>query len=206
MHSLGEIFQRKRLKKNLSLEDVEKAIKIRKKFLAAVEENKWDFSSFIYIEGVVKNYAKFLGLNSQKMLAFLRRGYEKKEEIGFRKKIPPSFLIADREKILRIIFIAIFLLILSYFGYQLSKYLSPPKIVILSPNKTTFINEDKTQIIGETAPGSEIIIFGNKIYPDKQGRFYFDFPLTQEKNKVVIEVTGPNGKKNRLEKVFYLKR
>jgi len=206
MLSLGEIFRKARLEKNLSLEEAEKKIKVRKKFLAAIEANDWYFSSRVYVEGIIKNYAQFLGLNHQKTLAIFRRDYEKKEEIGFRKKIPSSFLIADREKILRIIFLIIISLILVYFGYQLKKYLSPPQIVILLPNKTYFINEQKIRIVGQTVPGSEIIISGNKIYPDKTGKFYFDFPLTQEKNKLVIEVTGPNGKKNQIEKVFYLKK
>jgi cytoskeletal protein RodZ len=205
MASIGEILKRTRLARNLSLDDVEKATKIRKKFIEQIEENNWYFSSRIYIEGIVKNYAGFLGLNQQKIIAFLRRDYEKTEEIGFRKRVSSSSLIADREKLIKSLFFFIFLLIVFYFGYQLKKYLTPPKIVILSPKKTTFLNEEKIQIVGETLPGSEINIFGNKIYPDKQGRFNFDLPLTKEKNQVTIEVTGPNGKKNQVEKTFYLK-
>lgn len=206
MRSVGEILKKNRLEKNLSLDDVEKATKIRKKFLAQIEENNWYFASRIYVEGIVKNYARFLGLNHQKIIAFLRRDYDNKDEINFRKKLSSSFLDVDREKIFKTIFLVIFFMVLVYFGYQLKKYLTPPKIIILSPKKTTFVNEEKIQIVGETLPGSEINIFGNKIYPDKQGRFTFDLPLTKEKNQVVIEVTGPNGKKNQIEKIFYLKK
>jgi transcriptional regulator with XRE-family HTH domain len=206
MRSVGEILKKNRLEKNISLDDVEKATKIRKKFLAQIEENNWYFSSRVYVEGIVKNYARFLGLNHQKVIAFFRRDYENKDEINFRKKRSSSFLDVDREKMFKIIFFVTFFMVLIYFGYQLKKYLTPPKIVILSPKKTTFVNEEKIRIVGETLPGSEINIFGNKIYPDKQGRFNFDLPLTKEKNQVVIEVTGPNGKKSQIEKIFYLKK
>jgi cytoskeletal protein RodZ len=205
MVSLGEIFKTTRIQKKLSLEDVEKRIKVRKKFLEAIEANNWYFSSRIYVEGIIKNYSQILGLNTQKILAFFRRDYEKKEDIGFRKKIKKSFLVTDREKRFKLFFFVFLLVVLIYFGYQIIKYFSPPKIVILSPTKTTFINEKKIKIVGKTIPGSEINISGNKIYPDKTGKFYFDYPLTDTKNKIIIEVVGPNGRKNSIEKIYYLK-
>lgn len=205
MTSLGELLRQTRLHKNITLDEAEKLTKIRKKFLVAIEENNWYFSSRIYVEGIVKNYAKFLGINPQKALAFFRRDYDKKEVVNFRNRVNSTFFKADREKILKIFLFTFIFLLLIYFGWQLKNYFSPPTIKIISPRETTFVNKQKVKIVGQTVPGAEIIIFGNKIYPDNNGYFNFDLPLLQEKNPIVIEVIGPNGKKNRLEKIFYRK-
>jgi len=205
MASLGELLRQTRLHKNIALDEAEKVTKIRKKFLVAIEENNWYFSSRIYVEGIIKNYASFLGINPQKALAFFRRDYDKKEIVNFRNRVNSSFFKADREKVLKIFFFAFILILVIYFGWQLKNYFSPPKIKIITPKETTFVNKQKVKIVGQTVPGAEIIIFGNKIYPDNNGYFNFDLPLLQEKNPIVIEVIGPNGKKNRLEKIFYRK-
>lgn len=79
MLTVGEILKTARDKKGLSLQDIEKKIRVRSKFLAAVERNDWSqFTSNVYISGIIKNYATFLEIDSNRALAFLeenmRRG------------------------------------------------------------------------------------------------------------------------------------
>ena len=64
MAQLGEMLKAAREEKNLSLEDVEKAIYIRRHLLEALEENKLDeFPSPVVTRGMIRNYAGFLGLD-----------------------------------------------------------------------------------------------------------------------------------------------
>ena len=85
MISVGEILKKQREKLNIDFIDVEKATKIRQKFLNAVENNNWRiFSSKVYIEGIIKNYSTFLNLNPTATLAFFRRDYERQESIKFK--------------------------------------------------------------------------------------------------------------------------
>ena len=81
MLSVGEILKKQRKKKGLTLLEVEKKIKVRLKFLKAIEDNNWSFSSKVYISGIIKNYAQFLDLDKDKVLAFFRRDYEKNDEM-----------------------------------------------------------------------------------------------------------------------------
>ena len=88
MLSVGQILQQARLKKGYPLSLIEKQIKVREKFLKAVEENNWKFfSSKIYITGIIKNYSSFLGLDHKKILSFFRREYESKDDVKFQRKI-----------------------------------------------------------------------------------------------------------------------
>jgi len=203
MLSVGEILQQQRINKGLTLQQIEKYTKIREQFLKAVEENNWNFfTSKIYIKGIIKNYSRFLDLDENKMLAFFRREYEKKEDIKFKRKVSDSFLISDKKKYITLFLIIIFFLFATYFTLQLKQYFSPPKVVILSPTETTFKRKDKIKITGKTEQESLIMLSGERIYQNKEGIFEFDFPLSMKKNEHILEITGANGKKTIFKKEF----
>jgi cytoskeletal protein RodZ len=61
---LGEMLRAARKEKNLSLEQVEDAIHIRRHLLVALEEDNLDqFPSPVVTRGMIRNYANFLGLD-----------------------------------------------------------------------------------------------------------------------------------------------
>lgn len=69
MSELGRILTEARTAKELSLADVEKATRIRQKYLAAFEQG--DFASLprgTIARGFLRNYAGFLGLNPEEMV------------------------------------------------------------------------------------------------------------------------------------------
>lgn len=205
MLTVGEILQTERIRKNLSLKDIEKKIKIREKFLYAVEQNDWKiFSSKIYISGIIRNYSAILGLNPEKMLAFFRREYARKEDIGFKKRISSKHLTPQTRRYYVILISFVSLLFCIYFGYEIYRYLSPPKVEILSPVDTSFRKENKIRVIGKTEKEAVITIFGDRIYQNKEGVFRYDFPLKTGKNILTIEVIGANGKKNIIRREFFL--
>ncbi len=206
MLSVGKILQKQRLNLNLTLKDIEKKLKIREKYLKALEEENWNFfSSKIYIIGIIKNYSKLLGLDEKKILAFFRRDYEKKEEIKFKEKVSVRYLTPETKKIISIIFAVVCLFFLSYFSYQFYLYFKPPSLTLISPTTDKFVRQDKITITGKTSKDTIINIAGQRIYQDKNGVFNYNFPLTQKVNKLRIELIGANGKKSVFEKVFYNK-
>ncbi|MBI4973956.1 helix-turn-helix domain-containing protein [Candidatus Roizmanbacteria bacterium] len=203
MLSVGQILQQARLKKGYPLSLIEKQIKVREKFLRAIEENNWKFfSSKIYITGIIKNYSTFLGLDHKKILSFFRREYESKDDVRFQRKVSSLYLISDTRWVIIGIFIAISLLFLSYFGYQVSLYISPPKVVIIEPMQSVFKRIDKVKIVGKTEKEAAVTIFGERVYQNKEGIFEYDYPLKEGKNVLVIEIIGANGKKTILRKEF----
>ena len=203
MLSVGQILQQERLKKGYPLSLIEKQIKVREKFLRAVEENNWNFfSSKIYITGIIKNYSVFLGLDYKKILSFFRREYDSKDDVRFKKKVSSHYLISDTRWVMIGIFAVICLLFLSYFGYQVSLYISPPKIVITEPRQTVFRRTEKIKIVGKTEREAAVTIFGERVYQNKDGIFEYDYPLKEGKNILSVEIIGANGKKTILRKEF----
>lgn len=203
MTTVGQILKKQRENKGLTLFDVEKQIKIREKYLKAVEEDNWSFfSSKIYIVGILNNYSRLLNLDPKKVLAFFRRDYDRHEDVKFKKRVSLSNLTSESRQVFKIISIISFLAILFYFGYQLKLFFLPPAITIISPKTANFTTETRIDIIGKTEKDTMVLINGNREYIDKNGEVTYDLFLKEGANKVIIELTGANGKKTVVEKIF----
>jgi len=206
MLSVGQILKNEREKKGLLLSDIEKKIKIREKYLKAIEDENWNyFSSKIYITGILKNYSRVLNLDHKKVLAFFRRDYEKKEEVKFKKKVTSEYLTSGTKKFLKLSLIILTLFFILYFIFQLKIYFSPPAFTLISPKKTNFNVEKNIKIIGKTDKDTSITIGGERIYQNKSGVFVYDYSLNEGENKLIINLIGANGKKSVIEKTFYKK-
>ncbi|MFA6080969.1 MAG: helix-turn-helix domain-containing protein [Patescibacteria group bacterium] len=206
MLSVGSILKNEREKKGLLLSDVEKQIKVREKYLKAIENENWNhFSSKIYITGILKNYSRVLNLDHKKVLAFFRRDYEKKEEVKFKRKVESSYLTSETKKFLRIGLIILTLFFVAYFILQLKTYFSPPTFALLSPTVNNFTIEKKVKIIGKVEKDTNVTISGERIYQNKEGIFNYELSLNEGTNKIVIILLGANGKKTTIEKIFYKK-
>lgn len=206
MLTVGKILKSERIKKNFLLEDIAKEIRIREKYLTALEEDDWSpFTSKVYISGIIRNYSKFLGLNPEKMQAFFRREYARHEDVYFKKRLSVKYLTPQTKKIIFYLIIIMILGFSYYFGYQVKRYLSPPKVEILSPDIKTLKRQDRVRVVGQTEKEAVIEIFGERIYQNEYGVFNYDFPLELGENKLVIEVEGANGKKTTISEIYILK-
>ncbi|WP_371371194.1 helix-turn-helix domain-containing protein [Sporomusa aerivorans] len=75
MQTVGELLRAERLKKGLSIKDVESSISIRALYLNAIEEGNFGIiPGEVYLKGFIRNYATFLGLDPQAILEIYRQG------------------------------------------------------------------------------------------------------------------------------------
>lgn len=207
MISVGELLKKERQKKMISLEEIAKKTKIRKKFLEAAEENRWQtFPSYTYALGVVKVYGQTLKIDPKKVEAFFKREWQKEEKIRFKTPSSVRYLTSPTTSILKLMTTFIILFIAGYFGYQIKLYLTPPKVEIISPKNSIFPSYvKKITLEGKTEKESIVVINGERVFLNKENKFISEIPLLSPQTEVVIEVTGANGKKTIVKKVF-LKR
>lgn len=206
MTDIGKMLKKERESQKITLDDIEKTTKIRKKNLEYIEKDDWDkFSSKTYIVGIIKQYAKVLSLDEEKVIAFFRREYERKEDVHFKSKITEKYLTPQTKKIFRIGLVIIFLLFAGYFSYQLNLLFTPPKLQITSPTKTEFYNVDRIPLKGKTDKDTTINVNGERIYLKEDNTFETYIPLFNELNPVRIEAIGANGKKTFVEKIYIKK-
>ena len=66
MFQIGDSLREARTRRGYSAADVHKAIRIRERYLTALEEERWDMlPGEAYTKGFLRTYAEHLGLNSQ---------------------------------------------------------------------------------------------------------------------------------------------
>lgn len=203
--TVGDMLRQTREKQNISLEQLQKLLRVRKHLLVAIEQNNWKpFSSKIYISGIIKSYASAVGLEEKKALAFFRRDYETVDDLSLKRRVSSRLFrpVAKTYTVAGLVLLG--LVFMLYFGYQLSIFLLPPKITIVAPQQTQFKRRDKVTITGRTEKEAVVTIFGTRVYPNENGVFSYDLPLKNGLNKVVIQAIGANGKKAVITKEYVL--
>lgn len=201
MRTVGEILKKRRFEKNLSLEWVESKIKIRKKFLQALENNDWlQMPSLPYIKGFLKVYADFLDLNSEELLAVFRRhyNYEEKSDIlpeGVSQPLNRPLVRFTPQTIIAVISALFLLFLFSYLGLQYIASVSPPNLTVERPKEGEVLSSPNLQIKGKTDIDAVVEINKKRIALNDKGEFATMFTLQPGVNTVVVDSISKFGKK-----------
>jgi len=124
MKDIGDFLRERREARGISLIEVEKDLKIRKKYLQALEEGNIDIiPGRTYIVGYLRNYSKYLGIDEENINSIIQtyKGLEKrkgdlediKEENIFLKKKDKS--IFEKRRIffpIKYVYLASFILVI----------------------------------------------------------------------------------------------
>lgn len=212
MKTVGKILKETREAKLYKLEDVEKHTKIRKELLEALENDDYDkLPPLTFIQGFIKNYSRFLGLDDAKTLAIFRRDYEA-------KKHPPVVLqsLANpiNKKSLRITpprVLALFvtLIILVFFGYlwfEYRQFIGSPNLEVITPQDQQSVEIPAIDIEGNTDPEVKVLVNNQEIGVDKEGRFKEEIKLSSSVNKITITATGKFGKSTTIERTVFVRK
>ena len=200
MRTVGDILKEARLAKGLTLEEVEVATKIRAKFLAAMEAD--DFRRLptpSIVRGFVYNYSEFLGLNSQTVLAFLRRQTTDVPKAsllpkGMAQSLNRSAFQLTPGKFLALLLGSLVAIFLIYLGLQYRQISQPPHLTLDSPKDQLVTNDKRVEIIGKTDSDATIVINGVSTLVRSDGRFFDQVSLESGVNKITIIATSRFGK------------
>lgn len=189
MTTVGEILSAAREKKKLTIEQVEKATRIRAKFLLALEKNEFNkLPPGTFIRGFVKNYASFLGLEVEDTLAFYRR-----QENFDKTPAPPKSLKPSRFPSLTFSTLAVIVLITLFFGYLIYSYFKfagSPTLLINSPANNVALKDDQIEIVGKTDPEAGLTINNQPVTVNENGSFNIIVPLQPGLNTLTVIATN----------------
>lgn len=210
MRTVGEILKKARTEKKLTFEEIEKQIRIRKKFLMALEENAWEkLPSLPYIKGFLRSYSSYLGLKGEETIAIFRRQFRQREKAGL---LPHGLTYPLDESPIRItpqvavvgIVISFLLIFSGFLLYQYKIYTSPPNLTISTPKEGEIILSDKVQITGKTDIDAVISVNNQKIAVLPDGEFTTTISLSPGINTIVIESTSKYGKKKTINRTIQI--
>lgn len=200
MLTVGEILKEKRLDRKLTLEQVEKTIKIRTKFLKLIEDNNFkSFESAPTLRGFIRNYANFLGLSNTQIMAFYRR----QSDDSSQNLLPhPMPVIAGFKITPQLVTVfAVGTLLILFVGFLISQYLAfrgSPSLVVSSPPDNLVVKIDQVDVVGQCDPDASLVVNGQSVRVDSSGKFKVTVPLTAGLNEIVIKATNKYQKTSRV--------
>ena len=202
MRSVGEILIEGRKLKGLTLEIVERETRIRKSILEKLEKGDWSSLEPTYIKGLLKNYANYLGLDEQRVLAFYRREYdEKKQAKSTRqlKKIQPRFRLTPTLLSILLI-VGVVSAVVFYLFYQYRSFTAAPYLDVQEPKDNTKISSLQINVVGKTLNDSILKINGEEVQVSPGGTFSIAVGLKEGVNLLTITSANRFGNINTVKR------
>lgn len=212
MRTVGQTLKEEREKKFYTLEEIEKVTKIRKELLVALEaDNFTKLPPPTFVQGFIRNYSRFLGLDSEKLLAIYRREFADYKHppkimdslvkpIGNKRfHLTPSKAIGG----------AVLILVLSFFAYLWIEYrflAGAPFLDVSQPKDQISVSSDLVQVIGKTNPEAKITINNQEVQVDLSGNFSQEIKLPESVNTIKVAATSKLGQTATIERTVFLKK
>lgn len=204
MKKITETLFRERQKKQLTLEQISLATKIPLNQLRNLEQEDWaSFSSSVYLQGVLQKYAKYLGLDPTKSIAYLKRDI-KEQQIHFIRTTdyhqPQSRFLLSRTIVFLILLVFLFLALQLYLSWQ------KPLLKLNEISRVVTVNQP---VIVKGSAGNGVLLYLNDelIHQDEQGKFsetlYYKSP---GQRKLILKAIGINGKEQEIELLIKVKK
>lgn len=204
MKTAGDLLKEKRLLKELSLEDVSKKTKIKVEFLEAIENSDYArLPSATFAKGFLRNYATFLYLNPDTMVAMFRRDFTQNSrgEIIPRGLVEP---VGNKPRFFSVSLILTTIAIVAFVGFlglQLISWWSLPKIKLIQPQNNDTYGE-KVTFKGVADSDATVKVNGQLVILDQNGQFTLDLVFPSGTHSVIIEATNRRGKSTLVERTF----
>ncbi|MEW6189449.1 MAG: RodZ domain-containing protein [Actinomycetota bacterium] len=148
MGSIGEVISEARRKQGKTIKDMERATKIRSRYLEAMENDKFDIlPGNVYTKGFIRSYATCLGLDPIPLIEQYKREYEEpppKYEAKTPPIIPPPTRHSKRIALVTTL-VLIFLLTIGFFGWSSLKRKPLPRKEKIPPTVEVENKEEKTK-------------------------------------------------------------
>lgn len=212
MRTVGQVLKEERERKFYTLLEIEKETKIRKEFLEALEAGEYyKLPPSTFVQGFIKNYGNFLGLNTEKLLAIFRREFSE-------GKNPPRILESFKSPFEKkgfkltpttVLVTAVLSLILIFFAYLWFEYrflVGSPILEVTSPPDQFSSTVSEIEVSGRTDPEAKVSINDQEIQVDQRGGFSQIIKLSDDVNTIKIVAISSLGKQTKLQRTVFLKR
>lgn len=211
MRTVGQILKEERLKKYYTLEEVEKATKIRKELLEALEEDQYaKLPPPTFIQGFIKNYGRFLDLPVEKLLAIFRREFSDLKNPprileSFADPLSKGRLRMTPTRFLTLLILGLIAVFFIYLWFEYRFLTGAPFLEVSQPANQQNINEEVIEVSGRTDPEAKVTVNNQEINIDISGKFTQQLRLAEGTNNIVVTATSKSGKVSKVERTVFLR-
>lgn len=202
--AVGERLRDARENKGIDLFRAERDTKIRSKFLAALEDGDFtDLPGDVYTRGFIRNYATYLGLDADEIEEEWR-GEAGAPDLTRQAIVGPQPLTIRRGIVFQrshgviAVVLIIILVVATYFGFQVSRYLSYPTLAVDAQSATPItvpVGSTIYVLKGTATAGTTVLISWNGqdpnvATPDETGHWTYQAALQAGSNE--FDITAKN--------------
>lgn len=197
MKSIGQTLKAARLKKNFTIEDIHKFIKVHPKYIKAMENNDYSiFDGKVHSKGFLKIYAEFLELDLEELLALWRREYEasfdershqKDGKLAKLRSLEPDKLVITPSFLIISVVVLMLIVFFSYLFVQYRQYTDAPSLEIYYPDDNIVVQDDVLDLTGKVDLDSEVFINNQKLLTNPDGSFLTSIKLREGINTISIK-------------------
>lgn len=212
MRTVGQILKEEREAKYYTIENIEKATKIRKELLEALEDDNYQkLPPPTFVQGFIKSYSKFLGLDSNKLLAVFRREYSDRKNPprildSFANPLTPGRFNLTPTKVLSVLVIGLIAAFFIYLWFEYRYLIGAPTLDVAKPSDQFSTNSATVEIAGKTDPEVKVAINNQEVEVSNSGQFSQTVNLSESVNKITITATSKLGQTAKIERTVFLKK
>jgi len=206
--SIGSLLREKREEKEFTIAQVATLTKIRGEFIEALEKGNYSaFASDVYAKGFLKNYAKFLGLDSDQVLALYRREHQPvplSQDLRLNQPKRKSRIdsILTRRNLFLISIGLVLVLVVFYVANQVNSLLQPPTFELNSPVKISadfdgeiFVPGNSFKVTGKTTNQTIVRMNAEPVQLEPDYTFETnEIPLRDSENIIIFTATNQFGR------------
>lgn len=210
MRTVGQILKEERERKFYTLEEIEKVTKIRIELLQALEDDDYKkLPPATFVQGFIKNYGRFLGLDTNKLLAVFRREFSEHRNpprimSSFSKPLSSSKFNLTPSKLVSLVVASLVLIFFSYLWFEYRFLVLAPPLDITSPKDQETTKLENVEVKGKTDPEGKLSINNQDVTVGKDGNFEQEIKLVVGVNRIIIVSSSKFGRSTKVEKTIFL--
>ncbi len=212
MRTVGQILREERERKFYTLDEIEKATKIRRELLEALEsDNFTKLPPATFVQGFIKNYGKFLGLDTNKLLAIFRREFSDRRNPprimeSFSNPIPVTRFRLTPTQVISTVVIVLVLIFFGYLWFEYRSLVGAPVLEVTQPADQQTFDNPSIEVAGKTNSEAKVTINNQEVGVDSEGKFSAQIKLSDQADKITITSTSKFGQKSTVERTVFLKQ
>ncbi len=189
---IAKELKRARLKKEISLEDASKHLKMNISYLTALENG--DFESLptgVYRHNFLREYAIFLGLPVNDLIGLFSQDENKnnknlQKDLFVKKASHVHYFVTIPRLIKNLLMFSASVVCLLYLAFCINAIISPPDLIVNNPSLDIITTEKEIVVAGVTDPEAELTINDELVLADSLGSFSKKVDLKNGLNTIVI--------------------
>ncbi len=209
MRTVGQVLKEERERKFYSLDEIENSTKIRKELLEALEAGQYQkLPPQTFVQGFIKSYGKFLGLNTEKLLAVYRREFsEVKPRVleSFSNPLDKRKFKITPAKALGSVILTLIVIFFAYLWFEYRSLVGAPFLEVSQPTDQQSISTQSVTVAGRTGPEGRVTINNQEIQVDSTGKFSQEIKLSENVNTISITSVSKSGKETSIQRTVFLK-